>query len=100
MPFKTCFIVSVFFLWAFGYVSKKFEKKILKNPCKENVRKGWILITAGITLSAMELLAYLLIHDKQYPLNSIILWFGCFGIFSILYLRIVHGLFKCLSGRN
>lgn len=98
MLFKTCFFVSVSILWAYIYIAKRYERKILENiPGKPKIIWGWLLVGVGIIFSALQFIALPFIFERQAPSGTLFLWFCCFGIFSVVTLRIVYGLFKCIK---
>jgi Trk-type K+ transport system membrane component len=98
MPFKTFFFASIAFLCIYGILSKKFEKKILENIIgKPKLVWGWLLISIGVVFSCIQIVALPFIFEKQDPLGTIFLWFCGFGIFSLLALGLVRGLFKCFK---
>ncbi len=98
MPYKTCFALSVLFLWAYINLAKRFENKIDKNiSSKPKNIWGWVLVGVGVLFSALQFIALPFVFERQSPSGTVFLWFCFFGIFSVVTLRTVHGLFKCLK---
>jgi len=97
MPFKTIFLLSVVFLWAFIVLSKNFERKILENISgKPKPIWGWLLIGTGIVFSCMHVGALPFMYEQQDPFGTIFMWFATNGIFSVATLSLVYGVFKCI----
>lgn len=97
MIFKVCYLASIVFLCIFIYFSNKYEKCISKHPNERHITLwGWLLIIAGLSFSFAQFAALPYIFERQAPLGTMFYWFATFGIFSVLALRIVHGLLKCI----
>ena len=86
------FALSTAFICAYIQVAQSFWNK--QQP---DHRKGRYLIALGVVFSIVHLLALPFWFDKNALVGSIFVWFCANGIFSVLALRIVYGLVKCLK---
>ena len=99
------FMLSVVFLCAYVFKAKRFENKLIRR--KYIVEKGfriqwWILISVGIAFSCLQVVAIILSKFEcgifELGIFEIIfVWFCIHGIFAVMVLRIVWGLFKCFK---
>ena len=86
------FALSTVFICAYIQAAQSFWNKQQPDP-----RKGRYLIALGVVFSIVNLLALPYWLYKNALVGSIFVWFCANGIFSVLALRIVHGLVKCLK---
>jgi pheromone shutdown protein TraB len=89
------FALSTAFICVYIQAAQSFWNKQKSSP-----RKGWYLIAVGVAFSIVQLLALSFWFDKNALVGSIFMWFCANGIFSVLALRIVHGLVKYLKDIN
>jgi len=96
---------SVVFLWAYIFKARRFENKLIRRKyiAEKGFRiQGWILISIGIAFSCLQAGAiffyeYELGVFKLGMFEVIFVWFCIHGIFAVMVLRIVWGLFECLK---
>jgi len=93
-------MLSVVFLWAYVLVARRFENRLISR--KYIVEKGfrphgWILIAVGVVFSSIHIGAIVFSEFEHGIFAAIFVWFCIHGIFAVMVLRIVWGLFECLK---
>lgn len=93
------FILSVVFLCTYGLAAKRFENRLISRSYvldKGIQTQGRILVIVGIAFSCLQAGTIVFSEFELGVFPVLFIWFCTHGIFVVMVLRVVWGLFKCL----